>query len=106
MNGQDNLGSPQGGGPQGEPVEGSLTDGGSLPGEGREDRSFGAGRKPHGPAAADDPAVTGATDGGDAAVSGVIVARKIFQGSGVIESGPGEAASTTGPGGRKDVPPR
>ncbi|HVI34022.1 hypothetical protein [Phenylobacterium sp.] len=34
-----------GGGQQGERVEGSLTDGGSLPGKGREDRSFGAGRE-------------------------------------------------------------
>lgn len=34
-----------GGGQQGERLEGSLTDGGSLPGPGHdEDRSFGAGR--------------------------------------------------------------
>jgi hypothetical protein len=58
---QDHLGSPHGGGAQGEPVEGSLTDGGSLPGAPREDRSFGAGRKDEDARAApelDDPAVS------------------------------------------------
>jgi hypothetical protein len=62
MSGQDNLGSPHGGGEQGERIEGSLTDGGSLPGADREDRSFGAGShrapdlSPHGEPAAEPPA--------------------------------------------------
>jgi hypothetical protein len=41
---QNDGGSHHGGGEQGERIEGSLTDGGSIPGDGPENRSFGAGR--------------------------------------------------------------
>lgn len=45
---QDHNSQAHGGGEQGEHLEGSLTDGGSLPGVSHrdEDRSFGAGKSP------------------------------------------------------------
>jgi hypothetical protein len=42
--GEPDGGDHNGGGPQGERLEGSLTDGGSVAGEGEDARRFGAGR--------------------------------------------------------------
>ncbi len=45
MNQQQNQGQNQTDRPSGDQVEGSLTNGGSLPGSGGEDRSFGSGQE-------------------------------------------------------------
>lgn len=54
-------GQHSGGGKQGERLEGSLTDGGSLPGVANtdEDRSFGAGLRDEEEEGGDDPVATG-----------------------------------------------
>lgn len=57
----------QGGGDKFEPVEGSLTDGGSLPGSRGEDRSFGAGRQAE---SQSQPGHTGPQGEGGGAMSG------------------------------------
>ena len=62
------------GGRQGEPVEGSLTDGGSLPGSSDEDRSFGAGRRGR------DHTAEIEADGGAASVAGVLATQYILDG--------------------------
>lgn len=68
----------QGGGQQGERLEGSLTDGGSLPGNRPQDRSFGAGRQsdareqsePDQLAAGEQPGEAADSEAGEAGVSG------------------------------------
>jgi hypothetical protein len=84
----------QGGGEQGERIEGSLTSGGSIPGATPEDRAFGAGS----PAA--EPGRTEAQGEGGGAMSG----------RGQEEAGePGETG-TAGPSGEQsgygNTPPR
>ncbi|RAK56451.1 hypothetical protein [Phenylobacterium deserti] len=69
MSEQNNTGPGvgQGGGEQFEQLEGSLTDGGSLPGRRDEDRSFGAGRQAEG---VSEPGHTGPEGEGGGTMSG------------------------------------
>lgn len=115
--GQETMGSPHGGGEQGEPVEGSLTNGGALPGSrNAQDRSFGAGRRSTSDADLAGVMDMRATGGRDAAASfeglgedpGVVEDSADAAAAGAAQ-GPDRAAGA-GPGGEEggqgDTAPR